>query len=36
VRGRTLTFECEAFEGDTPIGRAVHGRAIVDRALFGG
>jgi fluoroacetyl-CoA thioesterase len=35
VDGRTLTFECEAYDADDrPIGRAQHRRAIVDRARF--
>ena len=34
VEGRALTFECEAYDGDTLIGRAVHRRAIVDREKF--
>ena len=34
VEGRALTFECEAYDGDTPIGRATHGRAVVDRERF--
>jgi len=34
VEGRALTFECEAFEGDKPIGRASHRRMIVDREKF--
>ena len=34
VEGRALTFECEAFEGDKPIGRATHKRMIVDREKF--
>ncbi|MGZ4190397.1 MAG: thioesterase family protein [Actinomycetota bacterium] len=35
VDGRALTFECEAYEGDKPIGRATHRRIIVERARFG-
>ena len=34
VEGRALTFECEAYDGDTLIGRAVHRRAVVDREKF--
>jgi predicted thioesterase len=34
VEGRALTFECEAYEGDKPIGRASHRRMIVDREKF--
>jgi fluoroacetyl-CoA thioesterase len=34
VEGRALTFECEAYEGDKPIGRALHKRMIVDREKF--
>jgi predicted thioesterase len=34
VDGRALTFECEAYDGDTLIGRAMHRRAIVDREKF--
>jgi predicted thioesterase len=34
VEGRALTFECEAYEDDKPIGRAVHKRMIVDREKF--
>lgn len=34
VEGRALTFECEAYDGDTLIGRAVHRRAVVDRERF--
>lgn len=35
VDGRTLSFTCEAREGDTVIARATHRRVIVDRASFG-
>ncbi|HVL32422.1 MAG TPA: hotdog domain-containing protein [Actinomycetota bacterium] len=35
VDGRTLTFECEAYDGETLIGTARHRRAIVSRARFG-
>lgn len=34
VDGKRLTFECEAFDGDTLVGRATHHRVIVDRARF--
>ena len=34
VEGRALTFECEAYDGDTLIGRASHKRAVVDRERF--
>jgi fluoroacetyl-CoA thioesterase len=34
VEGRALTFACEAYEGDKPIGRATHQRAVVDRDRF--
>ena len=34
VEGRALTFECEAYEGEKPIGRASHKRMIVDREKF--
>jgi predicted thioesterase len=34
VEGRALMFECEAYEGDKPIGRASHRRMIVDREKF--
>ena len=34
VKGRTLTFECEAYEGDVLIGRATHSRVVVDRERF--
>lgn len=34
ARGSRLTFACEAFEGDTAIGRAAHVRVLVDRATF--
>jgi predicted thioesterase len=34
VEGRSLTFECEAYDGDTLIGRAQHRRAVVDRERF--
>jgi fluoroacetyl-CoA thioesterase len=34
VEGRALTFECEAYEGEKPIGRATHRRMIVDREKF--
>ncbi|HEX9774177.1 MAG TPA: thioesterase family protein [Actinomycetota bacterium] len=34
VEGRAIGFACEAFEGDTLIGRATHTRAVVDRARF--
>lgn len=34
VDGRALTFECEAYEGDKPIGRATHKRMVVERARF--
>jgi len=34
VEGRALTFECEAYEGEKPIGRALHKRMIVDREKF--
>jgi fluoroacetyl-CoA thioesterase len=32
--GRRLTFECEAYDGDTVIGRATHQRIVVDRERF--
>lgn len=35
VEGRRLRFECEAFEGDKPIGHAAHERVVVDREAFG-
>jgi fluoroacetyl-CoA thioesterase len=35
VDGKRLTFECEAFDGETPIGRAMHTRVVVERARFG-
>lgn len=34
VQGRRVTFEAEAYDGETLIGRATHVRAIVDRARF--
>jgi predicted thioesterase len=34
VEGRALTFECEAYDGETLIGRATHKRAIVNREKF--
>ena len=34
VDRRMLTFACEAYEGDTLIGRARHLRVVVDRARF--
>lgn len=34
VEGKRLSFTCEAFEGDTLIGRAEHTRVIADRARF--
>ena len=34
VEGRALTFECEAYDGDTLIGRASHKRSVVDRERF--
>jgi len=34
VDGKRLMFECEAYDGDTLIGRAVHARVIVDRSRF--
>lgn len=34
LEGRRVTFEAEAFDGETLIGRATHVRAIVDRARF--
>lgn len=34
VEGRALTFECEAYDGETLIGRALHKRAVVDRERF--
>ena len=34
VEGRKLTFEIEAREGDTVIGKATHLRFIVDRQKF--
>jgi fluoroacetyl-CoA thioesterase len=34
VEGRALTFECEAYDGDTPIGRATCRRMVVDRERF--
>lgn len=34
VDGKRLTFEAEAYDGDTLIGRATHTRAIVQRARF--
>jgi fluoroacetyl-CoA thioesterase len=36
VDGKRLEFTCEAFDGDTLVGRARHRRAIVDRARFDG
>lgn len=32
--GRAVEFECEAYDGETLIGRATHRRALVDRARF--
>lgn len=34
VDGKKLTFEAEAYDGDTLIGRATHTRAVVDRSRF--
>jgi predicted thioesterase len=34
VEGRALTFDCEAYDGETLIGRATHTRAVVDRERF--
>ncbi|HJT37232.1 MAG TPA: thioesterase family protein [Actinomycetota bacterium] len=34
VEGRALTFDCEAYDGETLIGRATHKRAVVDRERF--
>jgi fluoroacetyl-CoA thioesterase len=34
VDGRVLEFACEAFDGETLIGRARHRRAIVNREKF--
>jgi len=34
VEGRALTFECEAYDGDRLIGRALHRRSVVDRERF--
>lgn len=34
VDGKKVTFEAEAYDGDTLIGRATHTRAVVDRARF--
>ena len=34
VNGRSLSFTCEAREGDRVIARAEHRRVIVDRARF--
>lgn len=34
IDGRTLSFECDAYDGDTLIGRAQHRRVVVDRARF--
>ena len=34
TEGKSLEFECEAYEGDTLIGRATHTRVIVSRARF--
>lgn len=34
VDGKRLSFECEAYEGDTLLGRALHRRTVVDRARF--
>lgn len=34
VDGRELEFVCEAYEGDTLIGRARHRRVVVDRERF--
>jgi len=35
VGKRALLFRCEAFDGDTVIGRGLHRRVIVDREGFG-
>lgn len=34
VEGRKLLFRCEAFEGDTLIGRATHRRVVTERTRF--
>lgn len=34
VEGRALTFQCEAYDGETLIGRALHRRAVVNRERF--
>ncbi|MCA1830201.1 MAG: thioesterase family protein [Actinobacteria bacterium] len=34
VDGKRLSFECEAYDGDTLIGRASHVRVVVARARF--
>ena len=34
VDGRRLSFECEAYDGETLIGRATHARVVVPRARF--
>lgn len=34
VDGNRLDFECEAWDGDRPVGRARHRRVVVDRARF--
>jgi predicted thioesterase len=36
IDGRKLEFDCEAFDGERSIGRARHGRIVVDRARFEG
>jgi len=36
VDGRKIDFECEAYDGETLIGRATHRRAVVDRSRFEG
>lgn len=34
VDGRRVTFEAEAYDSDTLIGRATHVRAVVERSRF--
>ncbi|HEX9712834.1 MAG TPA: hotdog domain-containing protein [Actinomycetota bacterium] len=35
AEGGRVIFDCEAYDGETLIGRARHARAIVDRVRFG-
>ena len=34
IKGRTLSFDCEAYEDERLIGRAGHRRAVVNRERF--